>query len=177
MPMKHPQFDIDKMAKFLKESYAIEGIHSGVPMQDILTALDFMKDPSTSVEKLSGSLCNWIDLVQPFCTLRTLSTQNVQVGNHRAPTGGGEIRWRFEQLIDATMQSQQEEGLVVSVFEVHRRFQNLHPFTDGNGRAGRLLALRHAHFQDSEAYKMMTSVGWLRTWYFLSLQNYDASKT
>lgn len=171
--MKHPQYDIDKMAKFLKESYAIEGIHNRVPMQDILAALDFMKDPSTSVERLSGVLCNWIDLVQPFCALRTLSTQNVQVGNHVAPRGGDEIRWRFEQLIDATMQSQKEEGLVVSVFEIHRRFQNLHPFIGGNGRAGRLLSLRHAYFQDKRTHDMMMSLGWLHTWYYLSLSNYD----
>lgn len=175
MPMKHPQYDIDKMAKFLKESYAIEGIHNRVPMQDILAALDFMKNPATNVERLATELCNWVDLIQPFCVLRTLTGQDVQVGNHVAPPGGGQIRLSFEQLIDATQQSQEEEGLVVSVFEVHRRYQNLHPFTDGNGRSGRLLALRHAYFQDKRTYEMMTTLGWLHTWYYLSLSNYDFS--
>ena len=44
--------------------------------------LQLLASEKMMAERLGQELCNWVDLIQPFCTLRTLASQNVRVGTH-----------------------------------------------------------------------------------------------
>ena len=51
-----------------------------------------------------------------------------------------------------------------SPFAVHVAYENLHPFMNGNGRSGRALWLWHMGGIEK------VPLGFLRTWYYQSLQ-------
>ncbi len=58
---------------------------------------------------------------------------NVRVGAHVAPPGGPGITLRLEVLL--------EDWKRRGAHATHVAYENLHPFTDGNGRSGRVLWL------------------------------------
>ena len=85
---------------------------------------------------------------------------DVRVGDHIAPKGGPNIAVNLKNILHDTEDRRQ------SPFEIHCRYENLHPFTDGNGRSGRalwawqMLAENDAHVE----------LGFLHAWYYASLR-------
>ena len=76
-------------------------------------------------------ICTW---TQPeIGVLRREPGINVRVGDYIAPPGGPEIEKRLEVILEAMV--------VRGAFETHCLYESLHPFTDGNGRSGRVLWL------------------------------------
>ena len=75
--------------------------------------------------------------------------------------GGPEIVEDLSTIIDEV---QDNRG---TPFELHRNFELLHPFTDGNGRAGRLLwAWQMLH----HGIEPGICLGFLHAWYYQSLE-------
>lgn len=64
----------------------------------------------------------------------------VWVGGYR-PVTPGRVRGQMTALLDWWNSPSREWSPVVSSAVVHFRFEDIHPFGDGNGRVGRLLAL------------------------------------
>lgn len=64
--------------------------------------------------------------------LRAKPGQNVRVGSHRAPSGGPDILVELEKIIERANEGEDP-------YRVHCDFEVLHPFTDGNGRTGRMI--------------------------------------
>lgn len=58
---------------------------------------------------------------------------NVRIGNHRPPPGGPGIATELSKLIRQAIDND------ATPFDIHRRYETLHPFMDGNGRSGRIL--------------------------------------
>ena len=58
---------------------------------------------------------------------------NVVVGNHRPPPGGPQIAIELSKLIQLAIDND------ATPFAIHRRYEKLHPFQNGNGRSGRIL--------------------------------------
>ena len=136
---------------FIEESNRIEDIE-GFSASDILAHGALLVAGSINVE----ALALFVKAIQPDAVLRDHEGLDVVVGNHRPPPGSPTIRHKLETLLSDTRH--------MHAYEFHQRYENLHPFTDGNGRSGRALWL-----------KMMGGIskvplGFLHTWYYQSLQ-------
>lgn len=84
---------------------------------------------------------------------------NVRVGSHHPPLGGPHIRGALNDILQM---AQKHQGESAYIYKVHQAYENLHPFTDGNGRSGRAIWLwMHSY---------VPRITFLHSWYYLSLQ-------
>jgi hypothetical protein len=115
--------------EFLRESNRIEGITRPVSEQEILAFLRFMKLEAIGVD----DLCRFVSACQPDAVLRDKVGLDVRIGDHMPIRGGVRVRELLGHLLKSI-----EEGNF-DPYEAHVEYEMLHPFTDGNGRSGRML--------------------------------------
>ena len=130
------------LTEFVHESNRIEGINGVHPdhlqAHEELLALD--KLTVKNVER-------FVFLVQPNAILRRRVGLNVRVGAHIAPPGGPEIEPALEGIlgscnyVKALGDEFPEVSAILAARESHKEYENLHPFSDGNGRSGRAIWL------------------------------------
>jgi len=117
-----------------------------------------------------GNVVGLVHRFQPGAFIRTAVGSEVWVGDHKAPCGGSAIRMVLTEILDHV--DLWEQGLPnASPFEVHKDYETLHPFTDGNGRSGRAIwawQMLHAPLGTRER-KVGLSLGFLHEWYYQSL--------
>lgn len=143
---------------FVRESNHIEGIRRDPLQREIDAHLALlMRDRVTSAD-----LETFVAAVQPDARLRLGAGMNVRVGDHLPPPGGPAIGHALGALLGSI-------GIGTCPFTVHREYQNLHPFTDGNGRSGRALWL----WMMGGPAKV--PLGFLHHWYYQSLDHGDRS--
>ncbi len=111
---------------FVRESNRIEGITRD-PLPHEIEAHKKLLAYLVTV----AALKDFVSTIQPGAVIRDRPGLNVQVGNHIAPSGGPEIVVELENLLTIYRSPHQQ----------HLLYENLHPFTDGNGRSGRALWL------------------------------------
>ena len=104
-------------------------------------------------------LVDFVNVIQPEAKLRDKCGLDVKVGDFYPMKGCPEIRtWLDTLLWDAN------SGFSTP-YEVHHRYEAIHPFTDGNGRSGRLLW----YWQMLKEGKFLGET-FLQTWYYQSLE-------
>jgi hypothetical protein len=141
------------------ESNRIEGIHRPPTVAEILEFDRFMALPHVTLDDLK----QFVHVYQRGAQLRDRPGpgMNVVIGRHRPPLGGPEIQTELAVLLERCNFGD------ISAFEAHVEYENLHPFTDGNGRSGRMLW--YWMMRNSAAWK----IGFLHRFYYQTL---DASR-
>lgn len=133
---------------FIRESNSIEGIHREPTSAEIEEFFRFMALETPEIEEL----VKFVKVYQPNARLRDKKHLDVRIGSHVPPPGGPGIVTSLDEILD----NMHHDGAYIT----HKTYETLHPFTDGNGRSGRMLwmwMMRQA------------PLGFLHTWYYQSL--------
>lgn len=141
------------LAAFLLESNKIEGIVGARPAE-LDAAEAFLRLPDLSI----GDVIRFVAATQPGAVLRDRASLDVCVGDYRPPHGGPAVAHMLASILAWINDSK------LTPFEAHRDYESLHPFTDGNGRSGRMIWLWQM-LRDGRG----VSLGFLHTWYYQSL--------
>lgn len=151
-----------RLIQHIIESNMIEGI--GWDQEN--AGYDGWTDPETHVpvytrlfnKKLSvASIVDFVSAIAPHAAFRNSEkVPGVQVGGHVAPPSGPAIEQRLLGSLAA------HECGAVDPYNFHKFYEDLHPFTDGNGRSGRAIWL---HMMGTQ----VPDYGFLQWFYYQTL--------
>lgn len=117
-----------RLIHFLNESNGIEGILEPPTKYQVSGARLFL-----DLERITTpDVLNIVKIFEPQARLRHQFGVDVRVGNYIPPLGGPQIR----DMLDKILERISDDGDHPII--CHKDFENLHPCTDCNGRAGRL---------------------------------------
>lgn len=145
----------EKLLDFIQESNDIEKIFRE-PLAREIAAYEwflFLKDLSVD------DICKIVQAFEPGAKLRKRIGMDVYVGDYRPPRGGPEIEGHLDLLLQSILKQE------ICPFEAHLRYEDLHPFIDGNGRSGRALWL----WQSLRDGIWVSGRSFERHWYYRSL--------
>lgn len=144
-----------KPADFIAESNLIEGIVRDPTAAEIEMFNHFMQLKTVTVRDLQ----EFVSIYEPGARLRDYQAcPGVTVGNYTPPASGPDIRDDLNGILNGI----HPNGDWGNAYWTHVCYERLHPFTDGNGRSGRMLW--KWMMQDSH------TKGFLHTFYYQSLQ-------
>ena len=133
---------------FIRESNRIEGIHREPTGQEIAEFVRFI-----SLTQVTLRDCEeFVGVYQPDAKLRSKANMNVRIGNHFPLKGGMRVVYQLENILSKLYKN--------TPYKNHVMFETLHPFTDCNGRLGRMIWM----WQMKEA-----PLGFLHHFYYQSL--------
>ncbi len=155
----------EELDAFLIESNKIEGIKEEMDEYEVDAMDDFLYLKEVKIEHI-------VDIVSVFqqgAELRNKIGLDVRVGDHIPPRGNSEIETDLEKILDNVHPKGESGFSNKNSFENHVDYETLHPFTDGNGRSGRMLW----------AWQMVNTnvwpgihLGFLHAFYYQSLQSF-----
>jgi Fic/DOC family len=144
-----------QLRAFVTESNRIEGILR----KPSKTGIDAHRKFLALHEPTVAALIEFVSVIAPGHVIRDKPGLNVIVGRHIAPPGGQEIIPALKRIL----------GMNSGPYEIHVAYEKLHPFTNGNGRSGRVLwlydMLKHGGRMASRARQL----GFLHTFYYQTL--------
>jgi len=142
------------LSQFCSDSNLIEGLDR-VTEREYEALVEFVGLEGIRVE----DLFTYVRAIQPDARLRGYG-MDVQVGQHRPPSGGPHILDGLNEILNDLHSGR------FTPYEIHCRYETLHPFTDGNGRSGRALWLWHM----TEIGQLNQSRRFLHEFYYQALQ-------
>ena len=153
-----------EIEKFLIQSNAIEGITDPVTAGDVAVVWDFV---TRDVIKISD-VSDLVYYFQPDARLRDGigCHVNVRLGIYNPPPAGHHIIDGLNAILEK-MNLYSENPY--QAYDLHIEYESLHPYSDGNGRSGRILLFRMLR-GNFGPYDFLT---W---WYIQTMRNYNRSE-
>lgn len=144
------------LGTFIYESNVIEGITREPTETELQAYKTFLAHPEIHVHHLNAFV--W-DVAGAL--LRWRQGRDVRVGPHRPPRGGPEIESALEAIC-----ADVSSNPAPPPYDIHRRYETLHPYMDGNGRSGRVLWAWQMQRRGQNPF----GLPFLQRWYYDSLQ-------
>lgn len=116
---------------FISESLKIEGIHRTPHVGEIEEFNRFMGLSTITINELIA----FVNVYQPGSELRLGSRMNVTIGGIPVTNGGEAVGYMLDHILSKT----NHRRLYKEAYQTHLEYEELHPFTDCNGRSGRML--------------------------------------
>jgi len=148
----------EQLFNFVLESNKIEGIE-GVTVHEQEAHADFLKLKNITVQDIN----DFVTICQHDAVLRNRTSLDVRVGNHIPMKGGAELEHYLILLLSRLSTD--------SPYDIHTSYEILHPFTDCNGRSGRVLWL-----WCMKRRGLYPGLGFLHTFYYQTLDNLTTRK-
>ena len=147
------------LEKFVAESNRIEGYNRAPYQKELEAHTTLLELPVIGIPDLE----KFVSTVSTG-RLRHYVGMDVQVGSHVPMRGGPKIVSELLLLLyDINHQ-------LVDPYEGHLLYENLHPFTDGNGRSGRALWLWS--MQKYNKLHLAMNLGFLHNFYYQTLESW-----
>jgi hypothetical protein len=140
----------------VRETNRIEGILREPTEAEVMEHERFVALDAVSITELQ----RFVSVYQPNARLRSIPGLNVRVRSYVAPKGGEHILAKLQSLVTAINER------TISPWQAHVDYENLHPFTDGNGRSGRILF----YWSLGEGSRQ-ADLGFLHTFYYQTLSH------
>lgn len=113
----------------VRESNRIEGILREPTAAEIEAHTQFVYLSRVTIKGLT----DFVRVYQPDARLRDMPGLDVRVGHWCPPPGGPDIAQSLQTLLDEV------NAFTIDAWDAHIAYESLHPFTDGNGRSGRVM--------------------------------------
>jgi len=138
--------------EFVRESNRIEAIYRAPSTPEIEAFHAFIDLDVVTCEDLE----KFVSVYEPGAGLREKAGQDVRIGRYIPPLGGSNIGGSLVWILRQDL----------SPFERHCEYEQLHPFTDCNGRSGRMLWAWQMMKEDT--YPRL-DLGFLHAFYYQTL--------
>ena len=142
--------------EFLIESNKIEGITRKPTIDELMSCSHFVNLSVVDIQ----DLISFVGVSEPGARLRDQPGMDVRVGQYYPPAGGQHIIYALQELLEQINIGE------ITPYAAHVAYETLHPFTDGNGRSGRILWAWHM-----ARIGQGISLGFLHTFYYQSLSH------
>lgn len=158
------------LRQFVKESNRIEG-YAGVHRAEIQAHKRFLAQKVVTREGLEAFVTAVTGTRGTSARLRDGEGLNVVIRSggrvvYEPPAGGPRIVAELERILDLV------NNKAMTSYGIHQLYEGLHPFTDGNGRSGRVLwlwdkggieharlgFLHHFYYEALQAYRLRTDI-------------------